>query len=149
LTNLIGWLYFFYGNPPPQVPCHILIVDDDPAVREILPLIIESNGYQTTVCDSGFAALKTYEESLYGEKPVDLVITDYQMPGLTGTQLMMAIKEKKKEVPFIVISSCPNPCLESEEIRVEKNWIFLQKPVRETVLIDAICRSLPENKPPA
>ncbi|MBI4461522.1 MAG: response regulator [Acidobacteria bacterium] len=78
----------------------ILVVDDNPAVLELLRLGIEPCGEVITATDGADALLKAIEE-----KP-DLIISDYQMPGLDGRQLYEKLRsrEQTSKIPFIFLA---------------------------------------------
>ena len=64
----------------------ILIVDDDPAIRDLLEATMEMAGYNCTLADNGESALSKLSQS-----PFDVVVTDINMPGITGIELAKQI----------------------------------------------------------
>lgn len=60
----------------------ILIVDDDPNIREVLSVLLGSEGYSVQQAENGETAL----EIVNGGRPLDLVILDIMMPGLSGVE---------------------------------------------------------------
>ena len=68
----------------PLAPLHVLIVDDDAMSRELLGVLLESEGYTVDSAESGTAALALLARG--GAAP-DLVLADIQMPGVTGSRL--------------------------------------------------------------
>ena len=66
----------------------ILVVDDEEQMRDLLVKVLERKGYQVSVCGNGADALAFLER-----EPVDLVVTDVRMPGLSGMEALRAIKE--------------------------------------------------------
>jgi len=79
----------------------ILVVEDNPAVLELLRKGMEPCGAIVTATDGTDALLKAIEE-----KP-DLIVSDYQMPGLNGQQLFEKLRsrDETKKIPFIFIAS--------------------------------------------
>jgi CheY-like chemotaxis protein len=79
----------------------ILLVEDNPAVLELLRKGMEPCGAVVTAADGTDALLKAIEE-----KP-DLIISDYQMPGLNGQQLFdkLRAREETNKIPFIFLAS--------------------------------------------
>jgi len=61
--------------------------------------ILEELGYELTVCSDPHEALRMFSAS-----PVDLVITDYKMPQMTGIELIASLRETSTTVPVILIS---------------------------------------------
>lgn len=62
---------------------HILIVDDEPAVRRTVRVVLESAGYECAESENGEMALTWLETN-----HADVIIADYQMPGMSGLQLL-------------------------------------------------------------
>ncbi|HEX3970859.1 MAG TPA: response regulator, partial [Stellaceae bacterium] len=80
--------------------CSILLVDDDPMVAETTVGMLEVLGHRVKVASSGGRAL----EMLVGDTSVDLVITDYAMPGMTGKELARRIRETRPNLPVVLAS---------------------------------------------
>jgi CheY-like chemotaxis protein len=78
----------------------ILCVDDEENQLAVRKLVLESKGYAVLTAPSGQQAL-----ALLAEHPVDLVLSDHLMPGLTGAELARQIKTQKPELPVILISA--------------------------------------------
>lgn len=81
---------------------HILIVDDDPQNRDILERRLRQQGHLVDCLDSGDAAIEWISKFT-----PDLVLLDMLMPGLTGREVLAAIKqiEQSADIPVIVISA--------------------------------------------
>ena len=73
----------------------ILVVDDNEIVRIVVTKMISRLGYEVLATDSGEKGL-----SLFLKNQFDLVITDYEMPGMDGIELAIRIKEKS---PFTLV----------------------------------------------
>jgi signal transduction histidine kinase len=80
--------------------CSILLVDDDPMVAETTVGMLEVLGHRVRVASSGGRAL----EMLGANTSVDLVITDYAMPGMTGKELAKRIRETRPNLPIVLAS---------------------------------------------
>lgn len=78
----------------------ILCVDDEENQLAVRKLVLESKGYAVLTAPSGQQAL-----ALLAQHPVDLVLSDHLMPGLTGAELARQIKAEKPELPVILISA--------------------------------------------
>jgi PAS domain S-box-containing protein len=79
----------------------ILLVEDEPAVREAIGQVLEPLGYHLVIAQNGEEALALYEEQ---DAPVDLVITDLVMPKLGGRTLLRRLREKNPELKAIAIT---------------------------------------------
>jgi DNA-binding response OmpR family regulator len=82
---------------------HILVVEDDIDVVEVVRMVLGTKGYEITPCFSGDEGLRVLEEGL---RP-DLIITDLKMPGMSGMELVKRIRanEAIADIPILVISS--------------------------------------------
>ncbi len=77
----------------------ILIVDDEPGIRELLGQILGDEGYETEAVSSGEEALQVLEKRLY-----DLILLDIWLPGLNGVEVLKRLNAGGNDVPVIVIS---------------------------------------------
>ncbi|MBL0226420.1 MAG: sigma-54-dependent Fis family transcriptional regulator [Geobacteraceae bacterium] len=78
----------------------ILVVDDERSMREMLSILLEREGYEAVEAKNGQEALELFETSLF-----DLVISDIQMPGINGIELLARIKKLAPEVPVLMITA--------------------------------------------
>jgi two-component system response regulator MprA len=78
----------------------ILVVDDDPAIREALALLLEDEGYAVQTASDGLVALDAIAE----DAP-DLVITDLYMPKLDGTGLIARLRSEWADLTILVLSA--------------------------------------------
>ncbi|MBF0184544.1 MAG: diguanylate cyclase [Magnetococcales bacterium] len=85
---------------PMEIAPHILIVDDDGFTRMLLRSALEEGGYQVTEAAEGQQALQT----LHGDGGIALMITDLNMPGMSGTQLVQHLRRDGLRLPIIVLS---------------------------------------------
>jgi CheY-like chemotaxis protein len=77
----------------------LLCVDDDSAFRQFYKNLLGSYGYDVTVAANGKQALK-----LFLSRNVDAVLTDLEMPGMTGTELAARLKKMRPELPVLLVS---------------------------------------------
>ena len=77
----------------------ILVVDDDPSIAEMLALLLESEGFEGSVCATGNNALPLFR----ADRP-DLVLLDVMLPGLDGVSVCRLIREES-DVPIIMMSA--------------------------------------------
>ena len=78
----------------------ILCVDDEENQLAVRKLVLEQAGYSVLAAGSGQQAL-----DLLASHPIDLVLSDHLMPGLTGTELARQIKAQDPDLPVILISA--------------------------------------------
>ena len=74
----------------------ILCVDDNEQALSIRKLMLETRGYRVLACSNGHQALEMFKQG-----GVDLVLSDLQMPGLDGAELVQKIKEISAATPAI------------------------------------------------
>jgi two-component system response regulator PilR (NtrC family) len=78
----------------------ILVVDDELSMREFLSILLEREGYAVSVAGSAEEALRMLEAALF-----DLVLSDVNMPGLSGIELLGRIKEKSPETAVLMLTA--------------------------------------------
>jgi DNA-binding NtrC family response regulator len=84
-------------SPPPAL--RILIVDDEPGLRDWLQDILSESGYRACTASNGRDARKRYQIEQF-----DLVITDLAMPEEEGIEMIMALRRKVPQLKIIAIS---------------------------------------------
>lgn len=84
---------------PAAASGRVLVVDDDPSIRTIITLALQSAGYGVRCADDGVAAW----EALCTEG-FDLLICDHEMPRLTGVDLLRRVRVSHGDLPVILIS---------------------------------------------
>ena len=83
---------------PPQLK-KVLVIDDQPIVTDLLVSVLERMQYKSVVASCGRDGVEMFEKDRF-----DLVITDLGMPDISGWEVSKAVKEKKPDVPVIVIT---------------------------------------------
>ena len=80
----------------------ILVVDDDAMNLRMAEMILRKNGYEVKKADSGQAALAFLQE-----EPVDLILLDVEMPGMSGIETLEAIRERPEweKMPVLFLSA--------------------------------------------
>ncbi len=120
-------------------PARILVVDDEEAIREIFQMGIIQDGYECETAPSGLAALEMMKEQDF-----DVVITDIQMPGLSGIELVRRIKLTEKYDSDVIVMTGFFENFEYVEIIELGAKDFIQKPVRLSELLIRLRRVLHE-----
>src|SRR5262245_43046320 len=78
----------------------ILVVDDEDSIREFLEIMLKKEGYEVTTAEDGQRAF-----DLFKKKNFDLVISDLQMPNMTGIELLKNIKDASPDTLFMMITA--------------------------------------------
>jgi len=82
-------------------PVQILVVDDDVTARAAIRRLLEQQGYSVIVAEDAPDALRLLERT---HVPVDMLVTDIQMPGMNGDRLAARVRESWPELPVIFVS---------------------------------------------
>jgi len=116
----------------------ILVVDDCRTTRKLLSVILKGRGYETIVAENGMEALEKL-----ATHPVDLVITDLNMPQMDGLELLRTLRNHGayKHLPVIMVST------ESDEMDKQKGLrlgasAYLVKPVSKERLAYEVAKFL-------
>jgi signal transduction histidine kinase/CheY-like chemotaxis protein len=114
----------------------ILVVDDDPIVRNLVREHLRRNGYTVIETASGEEALEAV-----AKQHVDAVLLDLCMPGMSGWETLERLKknEKTAEIPVVVLSVL-SPATRTPDVPTTQGWV--QKPFHETLLLTEISRAL-------
>lgn len=111
---------------------HVVILEDEAPVREMLEKVLVSAGYRVTATGDGPSALKAIRAD-----PPDIVVSDLSMPGIDGYQVIQLLKRSLTfEAPIIVVSGRTKPKDKENAMNAGAD-VFLEKPVdRETLLAE-------------
>jgi len=119
----------------------ILVVDDDPDMRETLQMILESGGYEVALAEDGLDCLSRLKE----EKP-DLLLLDLLMPRMDGFEVCKALKDprlaKYGRIPIVILSSVQEGVSQRRyelETGVQLDVDdYVEKPVEGSVLLERV-----------
>ena len=120
----------------------ILIIDDDIQFRRMLKMMFERAGYDVLEASNGREGIQ-----VYGEAPVDLIITDILMPEKDGIDTMMELVIKYVDVKFIAISGGCRSYGPDIDLRLAKNLgavRTLSKPIDRELLLAEVNEILVE-----
>jgi FixJ family two-component response regulator len=115
---------------------HIAVIDDDASVREAMRSLIDVLGYSVDAFGSAEAFLDSSRLSA-----TDCVITDVQMPGMSGVELQRHLSDGGNRTPIIFVTAYPD---ESTRANVIRNGAvgYLSKPLQQASLLDCLDRAL-------
>ena len=126
-------------------PVQVLVVDDDPGARGVMQRVLERQGYSVVAASSGPEALRLLRGT---HVPVDLMITDVQMPGILGDALVLEVRRSWPELPVLFVSGEPRFANLPEAAGGRSR--FLLKPFGQEELLVAVLRLLaPLSEAPA
>src|SRR5450755_774585 len=111
----------------------ILLVEDEPFVREATCSILEHAGFEVLPAEDARDAMKVYERCHCG---IDLAMTDMVLPGRSGEQLGHDLRERSPGVMVLVTSGYDNPEYDTEA--PDAHTYFLAKPYSRRTLVEKI-----------
>ena len=101
----------------------ILIAEDDDFFRDAMERLLESSGYETRSCSCGKEAL-----ARLGEEVFDILITDFQMPGMDGLELIGKARNMAPTMAMILVTGVPPEDL-GDRLKKSRLDAFLSKPL--------------------
>lgn len=113
---------------------HILIADDELNMLRSLEFILEVGGYKVTGVKNGQDALDKILDANNTDSPVELIITDIQMPGLNGLELIDELDKLRIDVPVFVITAYGSTDL-TKTLRDKGNIECIDKPIDDEDLL--------------
>lgn len=133
------------GKAPPNAltsapGVRVLIVDDDPALRTILSVMLTQSAFVCRTAASGEEALRLLEN-----QPTDVVISDLRMPGISGMDLLVEVRERYPRLAFLMVTG-------ENETRVGVRAMqlgaddYLLKPFDGDVVLGSLYRALQKKK---
>jgi len=116
----------------------VLIVDDDPAIRKVMGLILEDTGYNIKICKSGNEALSLIRDNHFTP---DCILLDIRMPHMSGIDVLISIKRDHPLISIIMLTAITD--LETAIDTMRKGaFDYLVKPVRKVHLLESIKRAI-------
>jgi two-component system, sensor histidine kinase and response regulator len=113
-------------------PIQILVVDDDPLVREMLQEILTASGYRAETAEDGRAALDRMDAG----EPADLILSDMNMPRVDGLSLIRTLRDRKEDVPVIILTGNEEISVALEALNSGANdYLLKDENIGETVLL--------------
>jgi len=127
---------------PQGEPTRLLIVDDDPEMRELLSEVLTEEGYAVTEATDGAHALIRLRAEGFGA-----IILDKNMPGLSGLDLLPGIRAMCPDTPVIVITAFGNPDTYDRAVQCGA-YDHLFKPFPMMQLVRLVRRAVQGEPPP-
>jgi len=114
----------------------VFLIDDDPGVRDSLALLLSLKGLSTQLFASAESFLETYQPDQAG-----CVLTDLRMPGMTGLELQAALRERRLELPVVVLTAHGDVATARAALK-NGAFDFLEKPIDDAMLLDVLHNAL-------
>jgi two-component system, NtrC family, response regulator len=126
----------------------ILIVDDEMYMLKSIDFILSSAQYDTILADSAQRGIDVLQRASSVQQPVDLLITDIQMPGMTGLNMLAEMNKLDFHIPVLAITG-----FGSREIYAELEqlgcFFHIEKPFEPDDLLAMLADILPQPRIPA
>ena len=121
----------------------LLIIDDEPHIRQMMRLTLEAAGYQVDEAATGEAGLALYEQHGAPGRPggYDAVLLDQKMPGIDGLQTLKQLKAREPGVRVIMVTAFASIDLAVDAMRLGATD-FLRKPMTPETLRGAVAGAL-------
>ena len=121
----------------------VLLAEDDPDLRELLAFCLFSQGYAVESFSQGLGLLERLQDHFDGRRePVDLIISDLRMPGLTGLEVLESLCDRPDRPPVICITAFGDPATHRQARRLGAAEV-LDKPFDIDILLDRARRLCP------
>jgi two-component system cell cycle sensor histidine kinase/response regulator CckA len=125
---------------PEKVPETILVVEDEPDLRDLVVQVLESSGYHILEAASGKQALEQWKQRV---RQIDLLLTDMVMPdGMTGCELAELLRADAPNLP-VVYTSGHSAGIPGTQLADVQERHFLAKPYRPSKLVEIVRANLP------
>ncbi len=112
----------------------ILLVDDNTVVRDMLVDLVASLGYSADAAAGGEEALELFARNQYS-----MVLTDLLMPGMSGWDVLAAVRQRDAHIPVVIITGSP---VVGDPRACQPGVAVVKKPVDVTALDETIKRML-------
>jgi putative nucleotidyltransferase with HDIG domain len=114
----------------------VLVVDDEPAASKLLSIMLSPPDYRCAMASNGEEALVTLQR-----EPFDAVISDLQMPGMSGMELLAVVRRRHPHAAFLVTTGVDDVDVGVEAMRSGADD-YLVKPLLESVVVASLERAL-------
>ena len=116
----------------PTKPLLVLVVDDDQAVRDFVERVLREAGYRTMVAGSGPEAIEQASK-----EPIDLLLTDVNMPQMTGDELARRLRHDEPSLKVLYLTGFSDQ-LFNEKTTLWQDEAYLEKPCTIAGLLQAV-----------
>lgn len=120
----------------------VIVIDDEPSIRQIASKTLKAHGYRTAVAGNGREAIDVIEQ---GDVDVDLVLVDMMMPVMDGVATTAYLEEHHPGIPIIAVSGLNTGGLSAHGVGMRMSK-FLAKPYTTSQLLTAVRKTLSERQ---
>jgi DNA-binding NtrC family response regulator len=114
----------------------ILVIDDEPGIRDLLDTLLSRKGYDVVLAENGWKGLEVFRR----ERP-DVLVLDLKMPGMDGIMVLKQIRSVDPKLPVIILTGAGTPETE-QRVRAMGVTEYVEKEFSLHLLGDALKRLL-------
>jgi DNA-binding NtrC family response regulator len=114
----------------------VLIIEDDQSVADALKIIMEDNGYEMVIAINAHQGVEQA-----GLRRFDLIITDVQLPDMSGLDVLAILRKKVPEIPVIIITA-HNTYEVCKQAIARGAFQVLSKPFLPSEILESVCRAI-------
>jgi excisionase family DNA binding protein len=126
---LLQWME--NGPQNSHYPC-LLVIDDDPSMRKLLRINLESEGYRVITAANGPEGLELVQQAV-----VHLVLLDLKMPGMKGPEIVAELRKNHPDLPVIIVTGYPDSQM-MMEVNAQCPVMLVAKPINKKILLRAV-----------
>ena len=119
----------------------ILVIDDEPGIRDLLDTLLSRKGYDVVLADSGQKGLEIFRRA-----GADVIVLDLKMPGMDGVTVVRAIHNLNPTQPIVILTGAGSPETE-QQVRALGVTEYVEKEFSLHLLGDALKRLLIHPEP--
>jgi CheY-like chemotaxis protein len=109
-------------------PLRILVVDDEPLVRQLLQDVLQVEGHVVTVADGGRVGLEALRAARQRREPFDVVLTDLGMPEKDGCEVAQSVKREAPDTPVILLTGWGQALQQEESLPPQVDFLLSKPP---------------------
>ena len=126
-----------------EYPTTVLVVDDEPTILDLIVMMLETQGFTVLSAENGARAL-AMTRTLQGQ-PINVLVTDLCMPGMSGTELAAELRVSQPELKAVFISGLSREEITAMGVDMSQS-AFISKPFQARA-INAAVRELTARQP--
>jgi len=111
---------------------NVLVVDDDPAILEMLSEIVSREGYKAVAVETGEKAIEESEK-----QPFDMIFLDLLLPGISGVEVLSTLKKMGRRASVVILTGYADDPIADAAMKMGPKFL-LRKPFRVSEIIQAI-----------
>jgi EAL domain-containing protein (putative c-di-GMP-specific phosphodiesterase class I) len=121
-------------------PARVLVIDDEPLMRKLLARLLTVAGYEVVVSEGGAQAIELLWHSTF-----DVVVSDVNMPGVDGIEVLRFVRERDPDLPVILVTACASTDTAIGAVQHHAT-AYMTKPIDSKRLQEEVAQALTMHK---